>query len=165
MRFGPVQRVVTTTTRRESPDAEIRPAIRADLLEVFRIEQASFPQPWPFSAFEGFLDAPGFLVAAAGDGVVGYVVADTVPNHGRPIGHVKDIAVRPDRRGEGLGASLLERALSILAGEGTSRVKLEVRADNDEAIRLYRGFGFSHHHTVPRYYDDGEDALVMLRGF
>jgi ribosomal-protein-alanine N-acetyltransferase len=132
---------------------------------VFRIEQASFPQPWPFSAFEGFLDAPGFLVAVAEEGVVGYVVADTVPNHGRPLGHVKDIAVRPDRRGEGIGASLLERALAVLAREDTARVKLEVRAGNDAAIRLYRGFGFTHHHTVPRYYDDGEDALVMLRGF
>ena len=155
---------MTTTTPRETPDPEIRPAVRADLLEVFRIEQASFPQPWPFSAFERFLDAPGFLVALD-DGVVGYVVADTVPNHGRPLGHVKDIAVRPDQRGEGVGATLLERALSVLAREGTSRVKLEVRAGNDAAIRLYRGFGFSHHHTVPRYYDDGEDALVMLRGF
>ena len=154
-----------TTTPREAPAPEIRPAVRADLLEVFRIEQASFPQPWPYTAFEGFLDAPGFLVAVEDDSVVGYVVADTVPNHGRPLGHVKDIAVRPDRRGEGIGASLLERALSALAHEGTSRVKLEVRAGNDEAIGLYRGFGFAHHHTVPRYYDDGEDALVMLRGF
>jgi len=161
----PICGIVTTTTPREAPAPEIRPAARADLLEVFRIEQASFPQPWPYSAFEGFLDAPGFLVAVGGDGVVGYVVADTVPNHGRPIGHVKDIAVRPDRRGEGIGASLLERALSTLAGEGTSRVKLEVRAGNDAAIRLYRRFGFTHHHTVPRYYDDGEDALVMVRGF
>jgi len=162
---APIGGAVTTTTPREAPDPEIRPAARADLLEVFRIEQASFPQPWPYSAFEGFLDAPGFLVAVGGDGVVGYVVADTVPNHGRPIGHVKDIAVRPDRRGDGIGASLLGRALSVLAGEGTSRVKLEVRAGNDVAVRLYRGFGFTHHHTVPRYYDDGEDALVMVRGF
>jgi ribosomal-protein-alanine N-acetyltransferase len=165
MHLGPVRGAVTTTTPRGTPDPELRHAVRADLLDVFRIEQASFPQPWPFSAFEGFLDAPGFLVALDDDGVVGYVVADTVPNHGRPLGHVKDIAVRPDRRGEGIGATLLERALSILAGEGTSRVKLEVRTGNEEAIRLYRGFGFSHHHTVPRYYDDGEDALVMLRGF
>jgi ribosomal-protein-alanine N-acetyltransferase len=161
---GPIGGGVTTATPRERSGPEIRPAVRADLLEVFRIEQSSFPQPWPYSAFEGFLDAPAFLVAAE-DGVVGYVVADTVPNHGRPLGHVKDIAVRPDRRGEGIGAALLERALAALAGEGTSRVKLEVRAGNDEAIRLYRGFGFTHHHTVPRYYDNGEDALVMVRGF
>ena len=156
---------MTTTTPWGSSDPEIRPVARADLLEVFRIEQASFVQPWPYSAFEGFLDAPGFLVAVGGDGVVGYVVADTIPNHGRPLGHVKDIAVRPDRRGEGIGAALLERALSVLIGEDVSRVKLEVRAGNAEAIRLYRGFGFTHHHTVPRYYEDGEDALVMVRAF
>lgn len=156
---------MTTTTPRGPADPEIRPAGRADLLEVFRIEQTSFPQPWPYNAFEGFLDAPGFLVAVNGDGVVGYVVADTIPNHGRPLGHVKDIAVRPDRRGEGVGADLLERALSALVAKGVSRVKLEVRAGNGDAIRLYRGFGFTHHHTVPRYYDDGEDALVMVRTF
>jgi ribosomal-protein-alanine N-acetyltransferase len=92
----------------------VRPASRADLLEVFRIEQAAFPQPWPYGAFEGFLGQEGFLVAADDTGVVGYVVADTVPNHGRPLGHVKDIAVHPDRRGEGLGATLLERALEVL---------------------------------------------------
>jgi ribosomal-protein-alanine N-acetyltransferase len=165
MSLDPIRVGVTTISPGGTSDPEIRPAVRADLLEVFRIEQASFPQPWPFGAFEGFLDAPGFLVAVAEDGVAGYVVADTVPNHGRPLGHVKDIAVRPDRRGEGIGASLLQRALSALAGQDVSRVKLEVRAGNEPAIRLYRGFGFSHHHTVPRYYDDGEDALVMLRGF
>jgi ribosomal-protein-alanine N-acetyltransferase len=143
----------------------VRPASRADLLEVFRIEQAAFPQPWPYGAFEGFLGEEGFLVAADDTGVVGYVVADTVPNHGRPLGHVKDIAVHPDRRGEGLGATLLERALEVLGAADASRVKLEVRAGNEAAIQLYRQFGFRHHHTVPRYYDDGEDALVMVRSF
>ena len=154
---------VTTTPPRASP--QVRPAGRADLLEVFRIEQAAFPQPWPYGAFEGFLGQEGFLVAADEDGVVGYVVADTVPNHGRPLGHVKDIAVHPDRRGEGIGATLLERALGVLQSADAARVKLEVRAGNDAAIRLYREFGFTHHHTIPRYYDDGEDALVMVRGF
>jgi ribosomal-protein-alanine N-acetyltransferase len=142
----------------------VRRATRADLLEVFRIERAVFPQPWPYDAFERFLGEPGFLVAAE-DGVIGYVVADAMPNHGRPLGHVKDIAVRPDRRGEGFGAALLSQALSVLGGRDAARVKLEVRASNDAAIRLYRGFGFVHEQTVPRYYDDGEDALVMVRRF
>jgi ribosomal-protein-alanine N-acetyltransferase len=154
---------VTVTPPRASP--QVRPAGRADLLEVFRIEQAAFPQPWPYGAFEGFLGQQGFLVAADDTGVVGYVVADTVPNHGRPLGHVKDIAVHPDHRGEGIGATLLERALEVLRSADASRVKLEVRAGNDAAIHLYRRFGFTHHHTIPRYYDDGEDALVMVRPF
>ena len=141
----------------------VRQATRADLLEVFRIEQTVFPQPWAYGTFEGFLGRQGFLVGEVDKQVVGYIVADTIPNHGRPLGHIKDFAVHPDRQGEGIGATLLERALSILNGANTSRVKLEVRAGNDVAIRLYRSFGFTHHHTVPRYYNSGEDALVMVR--
>lgn len=150
--------MTTTPPRRVT----VRKAVRADLLTVFRIERASFPQPWPYSAFESFLGRPGFLVAEA-DEVVGYVVADTVPNHGRALGHVKDLAVHPDRRDQGIGATLLERALSVLADEDAARVKLEVREGNDAAISLYRGYDFEHHHTVPRYYENGEDALVMVR--
>jgi ribosomal-protein-alanine N-acetyltransferase len=156
----------------------VREATRADLLGVFRIEKASFPQPWPYRAFERFLGEPGFLVATgggaatagtdgtegtgsgAGDGIAGYVVADATPNHGRPLGHLKDLAVAPDRRGAGIGATLLERVLATLAAHA---VKLEVRADNEPALALYRRFGFTVRNTVPGYYVDGEDALVMIR--
>lgn len=141
---------------------ELRQATQADLLSVYRIEKASFPQPWPFSAFEGFLGEPGFLVAFADD-VVGYVVADSVPNHGRAIGHVKDLAVSPARRGEGIATGLLSRALSTLARQGVDWVKLEVREDNEPALSLYRSFGFERERRVPRYYADGEPALVMIR--
>lgn len=149
----------------------VREATRADLLEVFRIEKRSFPQPWPYGAFEGFLGTPGFLVAECRDEddgtepgtITGYIVADTVPNHGSPIGHVKDIAVHPDQRGRGIGRRLLERGLAVMDDHGAARVKLEVREGNEAAISLYRQFGFSHHHTVPGYYDDGTNALVMVR--
>ncbi|MCL7418872.1 MAG: ribosomal protein S18-alanine N-acetyltransferase, partial [Halalkalicoccus sp.] len=132
------------------------------LLSVYRIEKASFPQPWPFSAFEGFLGEPGFLVAFSDD-VVGYIVADSVPNHGRAIGHVKDLAVSPTRRGEGIARRLLSEALSTLARQGVDWVKLEVREDNDPARSLYRAFGFERRRRIPRYYADGEPALVMIR--
>jgi ribosomal-protein-alanine N-acetyltransferase len=140
----------------------VRQAERADLLAVHRIEQAAFPQPWPFDAFEQYLNEPGFLVADAG-GIVGYVVADSVPNHGRPLGHIKDIAVREQQRGQGVGSTLLKRALGVLASRGVASVKLEVRESNTGARRLYRDFDFVHRRTVPRYYSDGEDALVLVR--
>jgi ribosomal-protein-alanine N-acetyltransferase len=140
----------------------IRPAERADLLAVFRIEQEAFAQPWPFQAFEDYLDSAGFMVAVDG-GIVGYVVADTVPNHGRPLGHIKDLAVHSDYRGRGYGRRLLGRALAVLETAGTRSVKLEVRASNAAARSLYDDFGFVHRRTVPRYYSDGEDALVLVR--
>ncbi|MFB6172308.1 MAG: ribosomal protein S18-alanine N-acetyltransferase [Haloarculaceae archaeon] len=158
-----------TVASAETGAPVVREAMQGDLLSVFRIEQRSFPQPWPFAAFERFVGAPGFLVAevpgeAGSPGrIVGYVVADTVRDRGQPIGHVKDIAVHPDARGEGTGARLLERALSVLADQGVAWVKLEVREGNDAAISLYHQFGFAVRTTVPSYYGDGEDALVMVR--
>lgn len=146
--------------------ASVRPVRRADLFEIVRIENASFPQPWSLSAFERFLDEQGFLVAVDDRGdrptVLGYVVANTIQQHRSPIGHVKDIAVHPEHRGRGIGRRLLRAGLRSLRAQGSSIVKLEVRRSNDVARTMYREAGFIHKETSPRYYDDGEDALVMV---
>jgi len=174
---------VTVTPEESTDDVRVRDAERADLLAVHRIERASFPSPWPMAAFERHLSSPAFLVAvdeaAAPDtpqnadrsasetidaaSVLGFVVADLVPNHGRPLGHVKDLAVHPDRRGEGVGSTLLGRALAALRAESAHSVKLEVRVGNQGARSLYDRFEFEPLRRVPRYYDDGEDAIIMVR--
>jgi len=159
------------TTVPDESAVRVRPVERADLVSVVRIERASFPQPWPYSVFTRYLDRAGFLVAVdpdadptVGDGsagsVVGYVVANSVRDAGRTLGHVKNLAVHPTRRGEGIGSRLLARALSVLS---PAAVKLEVRESNDAARSLYSRFGFRPVEQMPRYYDDGEDAVVMVR--
>lgn len=155
---------MTTTVPDE---VTIRQAERADLLAVNRIERASFPQPWPYGAFEGFLGLDGFLVAVEvtepGPGAVcGYVVADVVTDFGRTSGHIKDLAVAPDWRGRGIGSQLLDRGLAVLATSGARLAKLEVRVGNEAARGLYEAFGFSPNRIVSGYYDDGEDALVLV---
>ena len=141
---------------------EIRPATRADLLEIIGIETDVFSQPWPYIAFEQFLGSQGFLVAED-EAVVGYIIADRSEGYGVPIGHIKDIAVPTERQGEGIGRTLLSHGLRRLATCGVRRVKLEVRRSNEPARSLYETFGFETHHVQPGYYDDGEDALVMVR--
>ena len=143
-------------------DVTIRGAEESDLRAVVRIERTSFGQPWPYTAFERFLDENGFLVADRDDEVVGYVVGDVTPNFGRDIGHVKDLAVADAARRRGIGRSLLVQSLATLAVDGAEVVKLEVRENNDPARTLYRDVGFDVARRVPRYYRDGEDALVML---
>jgi len=143
-------------------DATIRRVERADLLSVVRIERACFSDPWPYDAFERLLDEPAFLVAERGGEVVGYVIADAMPNHGRDIGHVKDLAVHPEARGEGLGRGLLRSALVRLRGVGVAVVRLVVRASNAGARSLYAYEWFEPVRRVSNYYRDGEDALVLV---
>ena len=140
----------------------IRAVERVDLLDVLRIERRCFADPWSYRSFERMLDAPAFLVAETAGEVVGYVVADCTPNFGRDIGHIKDLAVRPETRGVGVGRALLRAALVRLRMEGALVVKLEVREDNESARSLYASEGFEAVRRLPRYYPDGEDALVLV---
>jgi ribosomal protein S18 acetylase RimI-like enzyme len=56
---------------------------------------------------------------------------------------VGNVYVRRDRRGRGLGRAVTQAVLHELAGIET--VGLNVRADNDAAIRVYESLGFVRH--------------------
>jgi len=154
---------VTTTAPTAGTGPTIRAARDGDLAAIHRIERASFPQPWPYGSFESYLAEQGFLVAEDESGaVVGYVIADAIPNQGTPLGHIKDIAVAEGNRNEGVGSAPLAEGLDRLADAGAATAKLEVREGNDGAIRLYRRFGFEHRRRIRGYYGNGEDARVMV---
>ena len=60
-------------------------------------------------------------------------------------GVVQNVFVVPDRRGEGIGSTLLRSAESRLADMGADAVALDVMADNDDARRFYRRHGYRPH--------------------
>jgi [ribosomal protein S18]-alanine N-acetyltransferase len=79
--------------------------------------------------------------------------------------HVLAIATAAEHRGKGIAKRLLQHVLDVAATAGCALATLEVRRSNTDAIRLYEHAGFKTVHVRARYYqDDGEDALVMLRG-
>lgn len=152
------------TTRETDPaPVVLRPAERADLLDVYRLEQRCFPSPWPYQAFLAHLDAPAFLLALVDSEIVGYIVADIRDGFPGPAGHIKDLAVAPDHRRTGIGSRLLDAGLARLENAGAVYVSLEVREGNEAAQALYRAFGFSAERTETGYYADGTDAVVMSR--
>jgi len=146
----------------DTDDVRIRQATRGDLSNISHLESQVFDEPWSYSVFEGFLGEPAFLIAELDGELLGYVVADWTPNYGRDFGHIKDLAVHPDARRHGLGRLLLRHAVSRLLVEGVTRIKLEVRASNEAAQQLYNDEGFSVVRRMPRYYSDGETALLLV---
>jgi len=153
---------VATGSTVDNDDVAIRQATRADLLAIYRLEKQVFDDPWSYSAFENFLGEPAFLVAERDGELVGYVVADWTANYGRDFGHIKDLAVAPACRRHGVGRRLLQCAVSRLLIEGVTKIKLEVREHNTAARRLYADEGFEPFRRIPRYYSDGEAALVLV---
>lgn len=123
------------------------------------IEQASFTDPWSARDFRECVASDVlFLVAAARDGVDGYVIAQDAADEGE----ILNLAVAAARHRGGTGRALVERVLAMLGQRGAQRVFLEVRESNAAARALYAGLGFEEVGRRPRYYRRPvEDAIVL----
>ncbi|MFO8059531.1 MAG: GNAT family N-acetyltransferase [Bacillota bacterium] len=60
----------------------------------------------------------------------------------RGTGQILSVGVSPAARGRGVGERLVRSGLSHLRSSGVRAVKLEVRPDNEAAMRLYCRVGF-----------------------
>jgi len=152
-------------------EARLRPFHPNDLPIVMKTTDEAFGKLHPPIFFmASYQSAPeAFIVADAGDGPVGYVMCTIEPSLIAPWyppylrGHVMSIAVADGYKGRGLGTRLMEAALAALVRYGASECYLEVRVDNEIAIKLYLGLGFRTVGRIPRYYHDGRDAFVMTK--
>jgi ribosomal-protein-alanine N-acetyltransferase len=126
---------------------------------VHAIEQATFSDPWSARDFrECVASDVVFLVAAASEGVAGYVVAQDAADEAE----ILNLAVTPARHRGGIGRALVERALATVAQRGAHRVFLEVRESNAPARALYAALGFQEVGRRSRYYRRPvEDAIVL----
>lgn len=84
--------------------------------------------------------------------------------------HAAKLEVMVDRahRGRGLGRRLMEACIAWAEGEaGVEKLSLNVFADNDAAIALYRRLGFVEEGRRPREYKDPDghyrDDVLMYR--
>ncbi|WP_434521874.1 GNAT family N-acetyltransferase [Halorubrum sp. AS12] len=73
-------------------------------------------------------------------------------------GTVSNLFVVPERRGEGVGAALLDAAERALDEAGAERVALEALADNDRARAFYAEHGYDPHRVELTKSLNDEDA-------
>ncbi len=142
----------------------LRPAGPFDLDEVVRIESESFPVPWRREFFASELvEAHRYIrVLARDDGgtprVGGYLFAVSLYEEF----HVNKIATDLRLRKQGYGRVLIEDALARARAMASTAMTLEVRVSNEAARQFYRSYGFREAYKRRAYYQDGEDALVLV---
>ena len=78
---------------------------------------------------------------------------------GSGIARLYSVAVDPGHRGSGLGALLVGDCEATALARGRAILRLEVRADNAAAIRLYERLGYGRIGRYRRYYADKTDAI------
>jgi ribosomal protein S18 acetylase RimI-like enzyme len=86
-------------------------------------------------------------------------VADRVGNGG-----IQNLGVLPAYRGRGLGLALLLQALHGFRLTGLAKATLEVTAQNDGAVRLYRQVGFRFRKTIYKMVEEPTYRLEPISG-
>jgi ribosomal-protein-alanine N-acetyltransferase len=140
---------------------------RAEDFEVlWNIDQRCFPPGIAYSRRElaAYIQRRGsFTIVAERTAqetstVAGFIVAEASR---RVVGHIITIDVLPASRRGGLGSKLLAAAEKRLRGGHCHTVVLETAVDNTSALAFYKRHQYSVLKTIPRYYSNGVDALVL----
>ncbi|HUY74547.1 MAG TPA: ribosomal protein S18-alanine N-acetyltransferase [Candidatus Dormibacteraeota bacterium] len=148
----------------------------SDVNTVQEIEREIFATPWPRNAYyrelasrssahyvvlrqEGLDTRPPEVRSSDFDPtIVGYGGMWRMYDEA----HVTTIGVRHDLHHHGYGRILFAGLVQAAYDMGAKWVTLEVRTTNDNAMRMYEGFGFKVIGRRKGYYtDNGEDAIVM----
>jgi len=130
-------RVVLAAVDRADPavHVEIHDGPRADLRWSFELAEDSA------EALDSYLDAGLVLVAVTGPGdVVGHL--QLVGTEDPAVRELKNMAVRPDLRGRGVGARLVEAAVELLASEDATLLLVATGAADVGNLRFYQRQGF-----------------------
>jgi len=90
--------------------------------------------------------------------ILGFLVAECGR---RKVGHVITIDVRSEARRNRVGSALLEAAELRLGSAQCQLVRLETAVDNVAALSFYKRRGYNVLQTIPRYYSNGVDALLL----
>ena len=129
---------------------------------VAAIETEAFPHnAWPADYFHQELTGRPFarwLAAEENGELIGYAGVWIVLDEG----DVTKIAVRNDKRGSGYGEALMRALMQYASNLGVSVLTLEVRVSNAPARGLYTKLGFTEVGMRRHYYENGEDACLMV---
>lgn len=151
-------------------EVRVREATKDDFGELWRIDQECFEPGISYSRRElaWYMNLRGaFTVVAEAKKterahwkIIGFAVGQQ-PRPG--LGHIVTIDVLPEGRRAGIGTRLMDEIQTRLIESGCETIFLETAVDNVAAIKFYKRLGYFVVKTIPRYYLDKIDALMMSK--
>lgn len=120
--------------------------------EVFSIEE--------FYLYLYYYKSESLILSEEGE-VDGFVIfSETAP----AAWELVTLNVKPRIQGRGFGRKLLSAGIKSVKKHYPKEINLHVRTDNENAISLYRKFGFVVVNSIRNYYND-KDGYLMRKEF
>lgn len=154
------------------PEPTLLAVADEDAEALAAVHRAAFPREsehWGVRSFRELLSRPEVFAIKAvhlrqgGEGELG-VRGFVLVREAAGDAEILTLAVHPAWQGRALGRLLMEEALRVLYARRAVSLFLEVAADNEAALRLYRRVGFDEVGRRDGYYARGRqtDAVAAL---
>ncbi len=134
----------------------------SELEQLIKIENASFAtDAYQIEDFrQVYLKCSELSVVAEIKGqIAGYMMTRRLPDRG----NIFSVAVAPAYRRRDVGEALFRYTVNRLNDWGIAKIELEVRKTNETGASFWRRMGFLPVSTIPSFYDDGSEALLMRK--
>jgi ribosomal-protein-alanine N-acetyltransferase len=136
-------------------ELKIENASIKQLDELFKIEEDCFDQE-AFTKQQIAYLLSDFntvaLIAKSNVDIAGFVIAQIEVEENAEYGHIVTINVAPKFRRKGIATRLLQEIESFLKQRSITQIRLEVREDNNAALKLYNKLDYMTQGKLDRYY-------------
>lgn len=151
----------------EKFEFSIRKMAIDDLNEVLSIEKEAIASSWsaaqiefellknPFGCFKVAVDETNEHRNSIIGFIIYWITFDSAT--------IAQIVVKNDYRRRGIARGLLEEMIQNCRDKHVKTITLEVRTNNQPALNLYESYGFKKVTIKEKYYQDGSDAIYMVR--
>lgn len=139
----------------------IRKANLTDLERLAELEAESFEWAWDEQMLmeHMFREFVHYFVAEINGKIIGYICGLLVAGEAE----IHRVCVAKIYRGKRYGIFLLSKFEEICCGENIKKIFLEVREENEIAIKMYLATGYKFAGKRKNYYGVGRDGLLMLK--
>lgn len=133
-----------------------------DLPIVLKLEESLYKSPWTEKMFMDELTENKFaylFVLCNENYILGYYGMWIVNDYAT----ITKVSICKELQGKKLSNILMVDLINRCIDADASVIDLEVRVSNEPAKKLYEKYGFKNVGIRKGYYNDGEDAIVMVK--
>ena len=131
-----------------------------DMFAVIKLASDALTEKYNPTLFNYFYETnpEGFLVAEENHKIMGFIIGVKINND---LTKILMLSVSESKRRKKIGSLLLKEYITKLNETSTNIIELEVRVDNNNAIRFYEHHGFKIISEIKDFYQDQSSAYTM----
>ncbi len=139
----------------------IRKCSSKDVDDLVSLEQECFKSPLSYDFLKQEIEKnplSNYLCFEKNGVVIGYIGLWLTD-----IGTILNLCVKEEYRRNNIASKLMDETIKVFKENNINEISLDVRVSNEKALSLYKKYNFKQVLIRKNYYENKEDAIVMLR--